>query len=148
MHLQVPQPSSKVKVKVLVASVVSDSSQPMDCSLQGSSVYENFQARTLAWVFFSRGSSWPKDQTQVSFIGRRVLYCPSYQVSLELDLQRWWAAGPRTPLQVSWSQQPHPGLLIQGQASSLNEGGESCSTFSRAELVQNSLKPYINTTQN
>ena len=41
---------------------------PMDCSPPGSSVREFFQARILEWVAisFSRGSSWPRDQTQVS----------------------------------------------------------------------------------
>ena len=43
---------------------------PMDCSLPGSSVDRIFQARVLEWVAiaFSRGSSRPKDQTQVSSI--------------------------------------------------------------------------------
>ena len=43
---------------------------PMDCSLLGSSVHRIFQARVLEWVaiFFSRGSSWPRDWTQVSHI--------------------------------------------------------------------------------
>ena len=41
---------------------------PMDCSLPGSSVHGIFQARVLEWVAisFSRGSSQPRDQTQVS----------------------------------------------------------------------------------
>ena len=46
----------------------------MDCSLQGSSVHRIFQARVLEWVAisFSRGSSQPRDRTQVSRItGRR-----------------------------------------------------------------------------
>ena len=43
---------------------------PMDCSPPGSSVYGIFQARILEWVaiFFSRGSSQPRDWTQVSHI--------------------------------------------------------------------------------
>ena len=43
---------------------------PMDCSLPGSSVHRIFQSRVLAWVAisFSRGSSWSRDQTQVSHI--------------------------------------------------------------------------------
>ena len=48
---------------------------PMDCSPPGSSsVYGIFQARTLEWVaiFFSRGSSRPRDQTQVSHIAGRL----------------------------------------------------------------------------
>ena len=47
---------------------------PMDCSLPGSSVHGIFQTRVLEWVAisFSRGSSQPRDRTQVSCIpGRR-----------------------------------------------------------------------------
>ena len=46
---------------------------PMDCSLPGCSVYGIFQARILEWVAnsFSRGSSWPKDWTQISHIVSR-----------------------------------------------------------------------------
>ena len=54
-------------------SVVSNC-DPMDCSLQGSSVHGIFQAKVLEWVAisFSRGSSRPRDQTQVSHIaGKR-----------------------------------------------------------------------------
>ena len=51
----------------------------MDCSLPGSSVHEIFQARILEWVAisYSRGSSWPRDQTHISYIScfsRRILY--------------------------------------------------------------------------
>ena len=40
---------------------------PMDCSLPGSSIHGIFQARVLEWVApaFSRGSSLPRDRTQV-----------------------------------------------------------------------------------
>ena len=43
---------------------------PMDCSLPGFSVHGIFQARVLEWVAisFSRGSSGPRDRTQVSCI--------------------------------------------------------------------------------
>ena len=46
---------------------------PMDCTLQGSSVHGIFQARVLEWVdiSFSRGSSPPRDQTRVSRIAGR-----------------------------------------------------------------------------
>ena len=46
----------------------------MDCSPPGCSVYGIFQARILEWVAisFSRGSSQPRDRTQVScIVGRR-----------------------------------------------------------------------------
>ena len=46
---------------------------PVDCSLPGSSIHGILQARILEWVAisFSRGSSRPRDQTQVSRIGGR-----------------------------------------------------------------------------
>ena len=46
---------------------------PVDCSLQGSSVRGIFQARVLECVAisFSRGSSWPRDRTWVSRIAGR-----------------------------------------------------------------------------
>ena len=46
---------------------------PMDCSLQGFSVHGILQARILEWVTisFSRGSSQPRDRTQVFRNGGR-----------------------------------------------------------------------------
>ena len=46
---------------------------PIHCSLPGSSVHGIFQARILEWIaiFFSRGSSWPRNQTQVSCVAGR-----------------------------------------------------------------------------
>ena len=48
---------------------------PMACSPPGSSVHGILQARILEWVaiFFSRGSSRPRDQTCVSCVGRWIL---------------------------------------------------------------------------
>ena len=42
----------------------------MDCNPPGSSVHGILQARILEWVAipFSRGSSWPRDWTQVSWV--------------------------------------------------------------------------------
>ena len=46
---------------------------PVDCSPPGSSIHGILQARILEWVDipFSRGSSWHRDQTQVSCIAGR-----------------------------------------------------------------------------
>ena len=46
---------------------------PVDCSPPGSCAHGILQARILEWVaiFFSRGSSWPRDWTQVSHIAGR-----------------------------------------------------------------------------
>ena len=56
---------------------------PMDCGLQGSSVHVIFQARVLEWVAISssRGSSWPRDWTQVYCIAGR---CFTIRVTREL----------------------------------------------------------------
>ena len=47
---------------------------PVGCSLPGSSIHRILQARMLEWVAisFSRGSSLPRNQTCVSFIGSRL----------------------------------------------------------------------------
>ena len=53
---------------------------PRDCGSPGSSVHGILQARILAWaaLSFSRGSSWPRDWSHVSYasrVGRRALHC-------------------------------------------------------------------------
>ena len=53
---------------------------PMDCSPPGSSVHGILQARILEQVAMpsSRGSSQPRDQTQVSFIAGQFFYHVSH----------------------------------------------------------------------
>ena len=60
-------------VCVLNCSVVRDSCDPIDCSLPGFSVHGILQARILELVAisFSRVSSQPKNQTEVSCIAGR-----------------------------------------------------------------------------
>ena len=49
---------------------------PMDCRMARSSAHWISQARILDWVAisFSRGSSWSRDRTHVSCIGRWIFY--------------------------------------------------------------------------
>ena len=60
-------------MKVKVTQLCPTLCDPMDCSPPGSSVRGILQAKTLEWVVipFSRGSSWPRDWTQVSCIAGR-----------------------------------------------------------------------------
>ena len=73
----------------------------MDCSLPGSSVHEIYQERVLEWVAisFSRGSSQPRDQTQIfcnagSLLLKTLiffselfrLYTYSFQIPISLNL--------------------------------------------------------------
>ena len=57
-------------MKVLVIQLCPTLCDPVDFSPPGSFVYGILQARILEWVAipFSRGSSLPRDQTQVSHI--------------------------------------------------------------------------------
>ena len=52
---------------------MSDSLRPHGLYLPGSSIHGIFQARLLKWsvISFSRGSSWPRDWTQVSCLAGR-----------------------------------------------------------------------------
>ena len=80
--------------------VMSDSCHPMHCSLPGSSVHGILQARILEWVTISffRGSSWPRNGTQVSCMAGRFFTClqlwgkPSYEGNPDyfLGLQNHW----------------------------------------------------------
>ena len=56
--------------------VMSDSLQPIDCSPPGSSVHGIIQARILEWaaIPFSKGSSQPRDRTQVSCTAGRFFH--------------------------------------------------------------------------
>ena len=62
--------------RCLVAKLCRTLLWPTDCSRPGSSIHGILQARILEWVTisFSRGSSWPRDWTHISYIGRRILY--------------------------------------------------------------------------
>ena len=66
--------NKSTKVKVLVAQLCPTLCDPMDCSPSDYSDHGIFQARILEWVAisFSRGSSRPRDQTQVSCIVGRL----------------------------------------------------------------------------
>ena len=60
---------------------------PMDCSPPGSSTHEVSQARILEWVAisFSRGSSLPRNRTQLSSIADRLV---TISVTRELRLSQ------------------------------------------------------------
>ena len=61
---------------------------PTDCSPSGFSVHGVLQARTLGWIAMpsSRGSSRPTDRTQISYIGRWILYHLNNQGSPDFSL--------------------------------------------------------------
>ena len=90
-HTQVDISSTWLKVK-WSHLVVSDSLWPHGHNLLGSSVHGIFQARVLEWVaiFFSRGSSWPRDRTWVSCIaGRHFTIWATWEAPPWLNLTRY-----------------------------------------------------------
>ena len=62
-----------MKVNISVDQLCLTLCDHMDCNLPGSSVHGILQARILEWVAISyfRGSSWPRDQTQISYTAGR-----------------------------------------------------------------------------
>ena len=87
----------------------------MDCSPPGSSIHGIFQARILGWVAisfsrgaisFSRGSSWPRDWTQVSRIaGRHFTDWPwiFYRIKMFSQDQAQYRAGLSKYLLNDWT---------------------------------------------
>ena len=67
------------EVKVLVAQSCLTFCDPLDCIPPGSSVPRILQAKILEWVVipFSKGSSQPRGQTQVSFAAKLLQSCPT-----------------------------------------------------------------------
>ena len=72
-----------LKVKVLVSQLCLTLCRPKDYSAPGSTVHGILQVRILKWaaVPFSRGSSPPRDWTQVSCSAGRFFYHLSHQGS-------------------------------------------------------------------
>ena len=88
----------KAKSESEVAQSCPTLSDPMDCSLPGSSVHGTLQGRVLEWVVIpsSRGSSQPRDRTCVSYIylywhmGSLPLVPPGKPQSLSLLIQNFF----------------------------------------------------------
>ena len=76
---------------------------PMDYSLQGSSVHGTLQARILEWVAisFSRGSSRPRDQTWVSRTGGRRFLTSEPPVRVRVKPNPWEPTSCNSPKQES-----------------------------------------------
>ena len=96
----------------LVAQSCQTLCDPMDCSPPGFSIQGIFQAKVMEWVAisFSRGSSWPRDQTWVSHIvGRCFTVWAKESANAkaeELGLDPWvW----KIPWRRKW--QPTPVFL-------------------------------------
>ena len=131
-------------MKMLVTQSCPTLCNPMDFSPPGSSVHGILQARILEWIVipFSRGSSWPRDRTQVSCI-TDGFYQLSYQgrskntevVSLSL-LQRIFLIQESNQgllhcrwiiYQLSYQGSPqHPYIYVKNRQHYLDNQGREC----------------------
>ena len=104
---------------------------PMDCSPPGSSVHGILQASIweCAAIPFSRGSSQPRDRTQVSCIGRQILYCLSHKgKAAEAPGMKGVSKSSSAPRSRRAQGQPsaterfpgNPGVMPRSAASHLN----------------------------
>ena len=82
----------------------------MDHSPPGSSVHRILQARILEWVSIpsSKGSSWPRDSTCVSCIGRRILYNWATGESPFPKVTQLIIGRGRIQIQAIWFQSKEP----------------------------------------
>ena len=90
----------QVKSESEVAQLCPTLCNPVDCSLPGSSIHGILQARILEWVAisFSRGSSQPRDQTQVSCIAGRHFTLWATREAQE------WATLPTLSFTSNWNE--------------------------------------------
>ena len=81
------------RVLCLVAQSCPTLCHPMNCSPPGSSVHGLLQARILEWVAMpsSRGSSQPRDRTQVSCIADGFLTVPRICIYTCHPVTPWWS---------------------------------------------------------
>ena len=75
---------------------------PMDYSPPGLSIRGIFQARVLEWVAISfyRGSSWPRDWTQVSHIAGRCFTIWATRVKMGMMPYKLFICWTRSPLDI------------------------------------------------
>ena len=80
----------------------------MDCSPPGSSVHGILQAKILAWVAISRGSSRPRDQTQVSTFHSDTLTSepPGKHICLQCGRPRFDPWVGKIPWRRKWQPMP------------------------------------------
>ena len=88
---------------------------PMGCSPPDFSVHEILQARILEWVAipFSRGSSQPRDQTQVSCIAGRLL-----ESEFSLTFTEWQALW--YTIRMWYKNELIPVLFSEGDIQQIN----------------------------
>ena len=114
----------KVKSESEVTQSYPTLSDPMDCSLPGSSIHGIFQARVLEWVAiaFSVLTSWDSPKTTVDALGFTTQFKEQQGYGEKSSLSMWLAqaciaappraAGSALPTASSQAGSPHPGACV------------------------------------
>ena len=81
---------------------------PMDSSPPGSSIHGILQARILKWVAMSssRGSSWPRDQTQISHIAGRLCFQPNKRPVVHVMEKAMAPHSSTLAWKIPWTEEP------------------------------------------
>ena len=122
---------------------------PMACSLPGSSVRGIFQAIVLEWIAisFSRGSSQPRDQTQVSRIvdrhftiwatreAQERLKSTNWKGSMSAG-QEWWKPTSSWNFWIPRLDRKPPKLGLSSTRDTLPGRNQISLWFSSATLIQ------------
>ena len=142
-HDWVTELNRKVKVKVSQQSCLT-LYDPRHYSPLGSSVHGILQARVLVWVAisFSRGSSQPRHQTQVSYIvGRHLTLWATREVSWiwELDQKESWVPKNWCFWTVVLGEDFWESLGLQGDPTSHSEGDQPWDFFGRNDAKAETL---------
>jgi len=122
----------------------------MNCGLPGSTVHRILQARIVEWIAipFSRDSSWPRDQIQVSCsTGRFFTIWTTREVQIRCNFSKnykitLWASTvcePRTCRCSSWIKAEEPEIKLPTSVGSLKKQESSRKTYTSASLTI--LKP-------
>ena len=137
------------KCEVLVTQSCLTLCDPMNCSPPGSCVHEIFQARILEWVAisFSRESSQPRDQTQVSSTAGRFFTDWATReaksaISIHISPPSWIPLPP-TPHATRWVVTEH---CIELPMLYSNFPLAVCTTYSNAYvsvLLSQFVPPWV-----
>ena len=128
--------------KLLVAQWCPTLCDPRDYSPPGSSVHGICQARILEWVAisFSRGSSQPRDWTQVSCVAGRLFTIWAIGKPYQLPVRRvemvpWTRSGPAAPL-------PSASITMRGGGDAWDLPCEAQALYPFILQTSTGAKPY------
>ena len=118
--------TSTLSYIVCICSVVSDSATPWTAARQ---------ARMLEWVAvsFSRGSSWARDRTHVSRIGKQILgHCAAWETQVK---SRRSPGSSQTPGKSNYE------ILVRNKKDPTSDTCSTCMRLHRIMMSEKKISP-------